>query len=85
MMKALKILLGMGTAGAILVGGNALLNNQSPSACTIKGNISSSSEKIYHMPNQQFYSQTEIDAGAGERWFCSESEATTAGWRKSKR
>ena len=47
------------------------------SACTqeqraggvIKGNISSSGERIYHAP---------------ERWFCTEQEAIAAGWRKAK-
>lgn len=54
--------------------------------CDIKGNISQSTgEKIYHMPGQQYYGKTQIDESDGERWFCSESEARTAGWRKSKR
>lgn len=52
--------------------------------CDIKGNISSSGEKIYHMPEQNFYNRTAIDESKGERWFCSETEATAAGWRKSK-
>lgn len=52
--------------------------------CVIKGNISSSGEKIYHMPGQRYYNQTVIDEGKGERWFCTEEEAKSAGWRKSK-
>ena len=55
-----------------------------PASCTIKGNISNSGEKIYHMPGQRMYNKTVIDTGAGERWFCSEAEAVAAGWRKSK-
>ncbi|PIR87484.1 MAG: hypothetical protein COU11_00500 [Candidatus Harrisonbacteria bacterium CG10_big_fil_rev_8_21_14_0_10_49_15] len=50
--------------------------------CVIKGNITS--EKIYHLPGCQSYDKTVIDESAGERWFCSESEATQAGWRKAK-
>jgi micrococcal nuclease len=50
----------------------------------IKGNISSSGERIYHVPGQQFYDQTQIDEASGERWFCTEHEALDAGWRKSK-
>ncbi|HEY8766410.1 MAG TPA: thermonuclease family protein [Dehalococcoidia bacterium] len=50
----------------------------------IKGNISSSAERIYHVPGQQFYNQTQIDEASGERWFCTEQEAMDAGWRKSK-
>lgn len=52
--------------------------------CVIKGNISSSGEKIYHVPGQRYYNQTKINIGAGERWFCTEKEAIDAGWRKSK-
>lgn len=52
-------------------------------SCKIKGNISSSGEKIYHVPGQRFYNVTKINQ-PGERWFCSESAARSAGWRKSK-
>ncbi len=52
--------------------------------CTIKGNISSSGEKIYHMLGQRYYERTKIDENKGERWFCSEEEAISSGWRKSK-
>ncbi len=52
--------------------------------CTIKGNINSSGEKIYHVPGQKYYDSTRIDTEYGERWFCSEAEAQAAGWRKSK-
>lgn len=54
------------------------------SGCTIKGNISSSGEKIYHNPGCGSYDKTAIDESAGERWFCSEDEAVGAGWRKAK-
>ena len=52
--------------------------------CVIKGNISSSGEKIYHVPGQKYYNQTVISESKGERWFCSETDAQKAGWRKSK-
>lgn len=52
--------------------------------CQIKGNRSSSGEKIYHMPGQRYYEKTVIDQSKGERWFCTEAEAQQAGWRKSK-
>ena len=65
--------------------------NQNPLAtiynnegCQIKGNISSSSEKIYHLSGQKYYDKTVIDEGKGERWFCFEEDALSAGWRKSK-
>lgn len=53
------------------------------SSCLIKGNISASGEKIYHLPGCGSYAKTQIDEGRGERWFCSESEAQTAGWRRA--
>jgi endonuclease YncB( thermonuclease family) len=53
--------------------------------CTIKGNISSSGERIFHAPGQQNYAKTVISEGKGERWFCSEAEAIAAGWRAAKR
>lgn len=52
--------------------------------CLIKGNISSSGEKIYHLPGQRYYDKTVIDEAKGERWFCTEEEAQKAGWRKAK-
>ncbi len=57
---------------------------QTTSSCKIKGNISSSGEKIYHVPGQRHYSITVITPSKGERWFCTETQARNAGWRKSK-
>lgn len=52
----------------------------------IKGNISyNTGEKIYHVPGGQYYNATVINPASGERWFCSEDEANSAGWRRSKR
>lgn len=53
--------------------------------CVIKGNISSSGEKIYHVPGGRSYDETIITESKGERWFCTEQEAVDAGWRKAKR
>lgn len=52
-------------------------------SCIIKGNINSSGEMIYHLPGCGSYDKTKIDEGRGEKWFCSESEALAAGWRKA--
>jgi len=52
--------------------------------CKIKGNISASGEKIYHLPGCGSYDKTSIDESRGEKWFCSEDEAEFAGWRKAK-
>jgi endonuclease YncB( thermonuclease family) len=57
----------------------------SAAGCVIKGNISSSGERIYHVPGGQYYDRTKINTAKGERWFCTEEEALAAGWRRSKR
>lgn len=56
---------------------------EEPSECSIKGNISSKKERIYHVEGCGSYSQTVIDTSKGERMFCSEKEAVAAGWRKA--
>ncbi len=48
--------------------------------CNIKGNISSSGEKIYHIPGGTYYDRTNP-----EEWFCSKEEAEAAGYRASMR
>lgn len=52
----------------------------------IKGNISrNDSDRIYHVPGQNDYEATRINENAGERWFCTESDAVAAGWRRAQR
>ncbi|MBY6036457.1 thermonuclease family protein [Fictibacillus nanhaiensis] len=48
--------------------------------CSIKGNITSSGEKIYHVETGRYYKITKP-----EKWFCTEQEAIDAGFRKSQR
>jgi endonuclease YncB( thermonuclease family) len=52
-----------------------------PNECNIKGNINSKGDRIYHVPGSRSYGQTRINTGRGEQWFCSEEEASAAGWR----
>jgi len=52
--------------------------------CLIKGNISASGEKIYHLPGCGSYEKTVINETMGEKFFCSENEAIEAGFRKAK-
>ena len=52
--------------------------------CDIKGNISSSGEKIYHLPGGRYYDQVKITTSKGERWFCSEEDAVSQGWRPAR-
>lgn len=58
-------------------------NSNAGNSCQIKGNISASGEKIYHLPGCGSYTKTQIDEARGEKWFCSESEAQSSGWRKA--
>jgi endonuclease YncB( thermonuclease family) len=53
--------------------------------CKIKGNISRQGKRIFHVPSDRFYGRTKVDIDKGERWFCSEDEARSAGWRPAKR
>lgn len=47
----------------------------------IKGNATTyNGEKIYHVPDGQFYDVTDA-----EEWFCTEEEAEEAGYRMSER
>lgn len=53
--------------------------------CTIKWNVNFDTwEKIYHLPWSRHYSETLIDTLYWERWFCSESDAINAWWRKEQ-
>ena len=55
---------------------------QTAEGCPIKGNINRKGERIYHTPwGSRNYNRTTIDPSRGERWFCDENEARTAGWR----
>jgi endonuclease YncB( thermonuclease family) len=60
-------------------------DNVATGECPIKGNISARGARIYHLPGDRFYEDTVIDENKGERWFCSESEAEAAGWRRARR
>lgn len=59
-------------------------NSSIPSDCEIKGNINSKKEKIYHLPTCKDYNKTNINIENGEKYFCTEQEATDAWWRIAK-
>ncbi|MDG4898839.1 hypothetical protein P9272_35755 [Mesorhizobium sp. WSM4976] len=66
--------------------GISISSNPFGIGCNIKGNISYyGGQKIYHVPGQEYYSETRINPLKGERWFCSEAEAQAAGWRRARR
>lgn len=81
---ALAVLIAAGGAAGLQTAGD-LLEVSTTASCEIKGNISiNTGERIYHVPGQEFYSQTRISPQHGERWFCTEAEARSAGWRKAR-
>lgn len=51
-------------------------SDQQNSNCDIKGNINRSGNKIYHLPSDSSYEQTNPEV-----WFCSEQEARDAGFK----
>jgi endonuclease YncB( thermonuclease family) len=53
--------------------------------CTIKGNVNSAGECIYHTPNSRWYTQIKMKISKGTRWFCSVEDAEAAGCRETKR
>ncbi len=54
------------------------------SGCLIKGNVSKSGERIYHVPGGQWYDRTKITPSKGEQYFCTEESARAAGWRRAR-
>ncbi len=53
--------------------------------CVIKGNFhQGTKDRVYHLPECYNYRQININPNEGDRWFCSEEEAETAGFSKSK-
>src|SRR6202035_3237771 len=53
--------------------------------CTIKGNVNSSGECIYHKPTSRWYAQIKMHINKGTRWFCSVEDAEAAGCRETRR
>jgi endonuclease YncB( thermonuclease family) len=53
--------------------------------CTIKGNVNSAGECIYHKPTSRWYAQIKMKISKGTRWFCSVEEAEAAGCRETRR
>lgn len=52
--------------------------------CRVKGNVSTSGARVYHLPGGRFYERTRIDPRRGEAWFCDEAGARAAGFRPSR-
>jgi hypothetical protein len=58
-----------------------------PNGCMIKGKahrVPIVTRGIYHMPGCRNYRETKIDTKRGDQWFCTETEALAANFRKAK-
>ncbi|HRO49597.1 MAG TPA: thermonuclease family protein [Hyphomicrobium sp.] len=55
---------------------------KAPDGCPIKGRIRSGA-RTYFLPWSSSYDSVRLSRARGERWFCSESEAEEAGWRRA--
>ena len=53
--------------------------------CVIKGNVNQKGERIYHMPWHQAYGKVHMEGDPAKRWFCDETAAIAAGWRRALR
>ncbi len=58
---------------------------QSNPQCRFKRTINDHGDRIDHLPGDPRYAWIKLDATTGERWFCSEKEALTAGWRPPRK
>ena len=56
------------------------INQPTVTCIKIKGNINSKGERIYHCPTWRDYDK--ITMKSGDKWFCTESEAKSAGFRE---
>ena len=54
---------------------------RAPEGCPIKGRILRKQDKVYVVPWAANYRRVRVRRNRGERWFCSENDAITAGWR----
>lgn len=53
--------------------------------CTIKGEVNFvTRERVYYVQGQFYYGRATVSIPQGGRWFCSEVEARSAGWRRSR-
>lgn len=77
-------LLPSGTLGGANMDTQTQVQGVTDASCQIKGNVSASGDKIYHLPGCGSYEKTVIDETVGERYFCTEQDAEAAGWRKAK-
>ncbi|HUS51979.1 MAG TPA: thermonuclease family protein [Candidatus Bathyarchaeia archaeon] len=52
--------------------------------CQIKGNLDRMDKRWYHLPSFRHYEATEVNLEHGDRWFCTEEAALSAGFEKAR-
>lgn len=52
--------------------------------CQIKGNLDRLDKRWYHLPSFRHYEATEVNLEHGDRWFCTEEDALSAGFEKAR-
>jgi endonuclease YncB( thermonuclease family) len=57
---------------------------RAPEGCPIKGQIAGGT-RVYVLPWAADYDRVRVQRGRGERWFCSEREAVSAGFKAAQR
>ncbi len=55
--------------------------SKAPDGCPIKGQVFRKTGKVYMLPWSPDYERARVDQAQGERWFCSEKDAVSAGWK----
>jgi len=56
----------------------------SPDGCPIKGQVISQ-ERVYVLPGTPSYERLRVQTARGDRWFCSEQDAASAGFKAAPR
>jgi endonuclease YncB( thermonuclease family) len=56
---------------------------QAPDGCPIKGQVKGP-ERVYVLPGAPAYDRLRVQTARGDRWFCSEQDATAAGFKAAQ-
>jgi endonuclease YncB( thermonuclease family) len=57
---------------------------RAPDGCPIKGQVTGA-ERIYVLPGTPAYERLRVQSSRGDRWFCSEQDAASAGFKAAQR
>jgi endonuclease YncB( thermonuclease family) len=57
---------------------------RAPDGCPIKGQVTGA-ERVYVVPGTPTYERLRVQASRGDRWFCSEQDAASAGFKAAQR